>query len=88
MITSGVGQLDFIGPDFLVGGAGHTLVRSFIRVHCVVDRSMDKWMNGTIFVFCFWIYVLLIGIGTKHNFFFFYNLMFFACRAQIEGARC
>lgn len=46
MITSGVGQLDFIGPDFLVGGAGHTLVRSFIRVHCVVDHQGPIRQHG------------------------------------------
>lgn len=45
---------------------------------------MDEWDH-----FC----MLFQDIGTfnwdrDEEQFFFYNLMFFACRAQIEGARC
>lgn len=46
---------------------------------------MDEWDH-----FC----ILFQDIGTfdwdrdEEQFFFFNNLMFFACRAQIEGARC
>lgn len=37
--TSGVGELDFVGTDFLVRSADYALICSFIRIHRVMDHQ-------------------------------------------------